>query len=168
LGTTIKIPAPLSANHCLDNFDCGNSLLNEWLSRYSLVNQQSHAARTFVVSDHSRVIGFYSLAVGSVQFEDAPARAKKGPARHPIPIMILARLAVDKSYQECGIGAGLLKDALLRTILVSEHAGVRAVFVNSKNEGARSFFRRYGFEPSLVDPLWLMLPGKDIKKSLGS
>lgn len=165
MGTALTIPSPLSEKHCLDGFDCGNSLLNEWLSRFALLNQHSHAARTFVVCDHARVIGFYSLAVGSVQFEDAPSRAKKGLARHPIPIMILARLAVDKSYQGSGVGAGLLKDALLRTLLVSEHAGVRAVFVNAKNKEAKSFYGKYGFEPSIVDPLWLMLLVKDIKKS---
>lgn len=166
MGTTIKTPAPLSVNHCLDGFDCGNSLLNEWLSRYALINQKSNAAKTFVVCDHSRVIGFYSLATGSVQFEDARPRAKKGLARHPVPIIILARLAVDKLYQGCWIGAGLLKDALSRALLVSKHAGVRAVFVNAKNKGAKSFYVKYGFESSIVDPLWLMLLVKKIKKSL--
>lgn len=81
--------------------------------------------------------------------------------------MVLARLAVDKSYQECGIGAGLLKDAPLRTLLVSEHTGVRAIFVFAKNEGTQSFYKKYGFEPSLVDLLWLMLLVKDMKNSLG-
>jgi len=154
-------------DHCLDGFDCGNPLLNEWLARYALVNQQANAARTFVVCDHSRVIGFYSLAVGSVQYEEAPPRVQKGLARHPIPIMILARLAVDKTYHGCKFGAGLLKDALLRAVNVSEQAGVRAVFVNAKDQRARSFYEKHGLESSLVDPLWLMFLIKDIKKSIG-
>jgi len=157
----------LLVDHCLDGFDCGNPLLNEWLARYALVSQQANAARTFVVCDHSRVIGFYSLAVGSVQYEEAPPRVQKGLARHPIPIMILARLAVDKTYHGCKFGAGLLKDALLRAVNVSEQAGVRAVFVNAKDQRARSFYEKHGFESSLVDPLWLMFLIKDIKKSIG-
>jgi len=167
LGIVIKIPTPLLVDHCLDGFDCGNPLLNEWLARYALVSQQANAARTFVVCDHSRVIGFYSLAVGSVQYEEAPPRVQKGLARHPIPIMILARLAVDKTYHGCKFGAGLLKDALLRAVNVSEQAGVRAVFVNAKDQRARSFYEKHGFESSLVDPLWLMFLIKDIKKSIG-
>ena len=166
MGTVIKIPAPLSADHCLDGFDCGNPSLNEWLARYALINQLANAARTFVVCDHFRVIGFYSLAVGSVQYEEAQPRIKKGIARHPIPIMILARLAVDKTHHGRNVGTGLLKDALLRAVNISEQAGVRAVFVNAKDKRAKSFYEKHGFESSLVDSLSLMLLIKDIKRSI--
>ena len=143
-------------------------MLNTWLQRYAWQNQQANAATTFVVciENQNQVVGYYSLAVGAVDHATAPQRIKKGLARHPIPVMILARLAVDKRYQGKKIGRWLLKDAIQRTLLASEHAGIRAVFVHAKDDKAQKFYKHFGFEPSLVDPLKMMLLIKDAKKTM--
>src|SRR3989338_7228401 len=144
----ISSPEKLSANHILDEFDCGQPALSEWLQRYALVNQQAGTSRTFVVCSKKRVIGFYSLVVGAVDHAAATARVAKGVARHPVPIMILARLGVDKRYKGQGIGKGLLKDALLRTVQAADLAGIRAILVHAKDDGARAFYEKIGFESS--------------------
>ena len=141
-------------------------ILNRWLARYAMQNQRADAARTFCVCHENHVVGFYTLAVGSVDHETAGKRIKKGLARHPIPVMILARLAVDLNYQGRKIGSGLLKDALLRTLAASEYAGIRAMFVHAKDEAAKGFYRHFDFESSPVDPLKLMVLIKDIRKSI--
>lgn len=163
----LRPPAPLTAGHRVEAFDCGAEALDQWLRRYALRNQQAGAARTFVVTDDEHdVVGYYSLAVGSVDHVMATARTKKGLARHPIPVMVLARLAVDRHYQGRKLGAGLLRDAILRTLAVSEQAGVRALLVHAKNDVARRFYTRYGFEPSPLDSLIMMLLIKDARKAL--
>ncbi len=159
-------PVPLSATHNCKDFDCGNPALDEWLRRHALQNQRANAARTFVVCERNRVVGYYSLAVGAVDYATASERVRKGLARHPVPVMILARLAVDLSYQKKRIGQGLLKDAVIRTLQAAEIAGIRAILVHAKDERARSFYERVGFEPSPLSPLQLMLLLKDIKKIL--
>ncbi len=164
-ASDLLAPAKLTADHIVDDFDCGYSVLNNWLYRYALQNQQSNAAMTFVVCRQNRVVGYYSLAVGAVHHEVVPARIKKGLARYPIPIMVLARLAVDLRDQGHGIGKGLLKDAVLRTLQAAKFAGIRAIFVNAKDEKARRFYERFDFEPSPVDPLKLMLLIKDAEKT---
>lgn len=159
-------PTLLSKEHIVDEFNCGNPLLDTWLRRYAWQNQQANTARTFVVCKDNRVVGYYSLAVGAVDHVTASPRIKKGLARHPIPVMVLARLAVDRRYQGMKIGRGLLKDAVKRTLQASEYAGIRAVFVHAKDERARKFYERFGFEPSPVAPLKLMLLIKDAKKAI--
>jgi len=94
----ITAPQPLSENHVTDNFDCGNSFLNDWLKKFALMNNRANAAKTFVVCERNRVIGYYSLAMGSVDYEVASPRIKKGLAKHPVPVVILGRLAVDLGY----------------------------------------------------------------------
>ena len=121
---------------------------------------------TFVVYSQNYVVGYYSLAVGSVEHEVVPLRVRKGLARHPIPIMVLARLAVDLRYQGRKIGRGLLKDAILRTLQASEYAGIRAIFVHAKDDKARKFYERFDFESSPIDPLKLMLLLKDARKTV--
>lgn len=161
-----SMPVLLSGGHACDGFDCGNIVLNEWLRRYAWQNQQANAAKTFVVCQGSQVIGYYSLAVGAADYIGAPERVRKGLARHPIPVMILARLAVDIRHQGKKVGRGLLKDACLRTLRAADIAGIRAVFVHAKDERARTFYERFGFESSPIHPLQLMLLIKDIKKTL--
>lgn len=129
-------------------------------------NQRANSAKTFVVCNKNHVVGYYSLAVGSIEHEVASKRTKKGLARHPIPVMILTRLAVDLNYQSKKVGSGLLKDALLRTMEASEHAGIREVFVHAKDEKAINFYSHFDFEPSPIDSLKLMLLIKDIRKSI--
>ena len=127
-NVTLSSPSLLKDSHILDDFDCGNSTLNNWLRRYAMQNQRANSAKTFVVCNKKHVVGFYSLAVGSIEHEVASKRTKKGLARHPIPVMILARLAVDLKYQGKKIGSGLLKDALLRTLEASDIAGLLRIY----------------------------------------
>ncbi len=165
---SLSLPCLLKDSHIVDNFDCGNSSLNSWLKRYSMQNQRANSARTFIVCNENYVVGYYSLSVGSIEHELASKRTKKGLARHPIPVMILARLAVDLKYQGKKIGSGLLKDAVFRTLQASDHAGIRAIFVHAKDEKVRNFYTYFGFEPSPIDPLKLMLLIKDARKTIDS
>lgn len=159
---------PLTAAHDLDPFDCGKPPLDRFLHRHALVNQTAGGARTYVVCrGESRVVGYFSLAVGAVEHAAAPARVAKGLARHPIPVMILARLAVDSTAQGHGLGAALLKDALLRTAQAADIAGIRALLVHAKDAEARAWYARFDFEPSPSDPLHLFLLLKDLRALLG-
>jgi len=154
----------LSSDDETDPFDCGQDDLNRFLKRFALPNQAANAAQTYVTCRAKRVIGYYSLAVGSVQREDSPTRAVKGMARHPVPVMILARMAVDRSSQGSGLGKALLKDALLRTAQAADIAGIRALVVHAKDHDARRWYEQFDFEPSPTDPLHLFLLLKDLKK----
>lgn len=162
----ISGPVRLAAEHRTDGFDSGVSHLDDWLRRHALAAQQAETARTFVVCEGARVVGFYALAVGAVDHAAAPRRVTRGVGRHPIPVMLLARLAVDRRYAGTGIGKGLLKDAILRTTGAADFAGIRALLVQAKDETARTFYERHGFEPSPLDPLQLMLLMKDARKAL--
>jgi GNAT superfamily N-acetyltransferase len=157
----------LRADHAVAGFDCGQEELNRFLARFALVNQLAGAAQTYAALAGDAVIGYCSLTVGEVAYGDAPDRLKKGLARHPVPIMVLARLAVSNSAQGRGIGAGLLKDAALRTIQAADIAGIRALVVHAKDENARRFYEHFGFVSSPSDPLHLYLLVKDIKRIAG-
>lgn len=159
-------PVPISPAHEIAFFDCGVEALTAYLRRYALTNHLSDSARTYVACRGARVVGFYSLAVGSVLHADAPGRVTKSQPRHPVPVMILARLAVDVSEQGTGLGKGLLKDALLRTAQAADIAGIRALLVHAKDAKVREWYMRYDFEPSPTDPLHLFLLMKDIREAL--
>jgi GNAT superfamily N-acetyltransferase len=154
----------LASAHETDRFDCGKEELNRFLKRYALVNQQANNAQTYVVTHGLTVVGYYSLTVGGVEPETAPPRASKGMPRYPIPVMILARLAIDISAQGRGIGKGLLKDALRRTAAAADIAGIRALFVNAKDDEARRFYAYYDFDPSPADSHQMFLVMKDLKR----
>lgn len=156
----------LSAQDIADQFDCGQEELDRFLKKFALSNQSANAAQTYVTCRTSRVVGYYSLAVGSVQPEESTQRVVKGLARHPVPVMILARLAVDRSEQGTGIGKALLKDTLLRTAQAADIAGIRALVVHAKDENARRWYEQFDFERSPTDPLHLFLLLKDLKKLL--
>ncbi len=156
----------LLATDLVDAFDCGQAALNQFLQRYALLNQKANSAQTYVCCQRDVVIGFYSLAVGSVDPETAPPRVMKGMARHPVPVMILARLAVDKSHQRKGLGQALLKDALLRTAQAADIAGIRCLLVHAKDDAARRWYESWEFEPSPTDPYHLFLMLKDLKSLL--
>lgn len=158
----------LAASDALDLFDCGNSALNQFLQRYALVNQKANSAQTYVCCVGDAVVGFYSLAVGSVDPELVPTRVLKGLARHSVPVMILARLAVDQAHQRKGLGQALLKDALLRTAQAADIAGIRALLVHAKDEAAQKWYESWEFEPSPTDALHLFLMLKDLKSLLGT
>lgn len=154
----------LSSKHDVEGFDCGQIELNRFLKVHALRNQQGGSVKTYVACRKKRVAGYYSLTVGSVAHKDAPERIVKGLPRYPVPLMILARLAVDRQEQEQGIGKGLLKDALLRTVQACDIAGIRALLVHAKNDKAKVWYRKFDFDPSPTDPLHLYLLTKDIKK----
>jgi GNAT superfamily N-acetyltransferase len=150
----------------LDAFDCGQDALNQFLRRYAFVNQKANSAQTYVCCQVDVVVGFYSLAVGSVDPEIAPSRVMKGLARHSVPVMILARLAVDKDHQRKGLGKALLKDALLRTAQAADIAGIRCLLVHAKDDAARQWYESWEFESSPTDPYHLFLMLKDLKSIL--
>lgn len=142
----------LRFDHETESFDCGKPELNRFLDRFAFVNQRANTAQTYVVCRENRVVGYYSLTVGQADHQGAPARISKGIARHPIPLMILARLAIDRQEQGKGLGAALLKDALLRCEAAADIAGIRALFVHAKDEEATAFYQHFNFQPSPTDP----------------
>ena len=153
--------------HVVDDFDCGIESLNDYLIKFAYLNNQNSSSRTYAACRKQQVVGYYTLAPGAVaKREEAPVRVTQGLARHPIPVIVLARLAVDKAEQGSGMGKGLLKDALLRIISAADLIGGRAVLVHAKNDDAKSFYEKFGFEQSPIDPLHLYLLLKDIKKTL--
>lgn len=157
----------LRREHSLDGFDCGKDELNRFLKRQAWNNQQSHSAQTYVLTKGLSVLGYYSLAAGSVSHEDATGRVKKGLARHPIPVILLARLAVDVSQQGKGVGPALLKDALLRAASATDTIGARALLVHATDDNARGFYEHFDFEPSPSDPYHLLLIMKDLLRIVG-
>ena len=156
----------LAATDQADAFDCGQAALNQFLQRYALVNQKANSAQTYVFCQGDVVVGFYSLAVGSVDPEAAPSRVMKGLAHHPVPVMILARLAVDKEHQRKRLGQALLKDALLRTAQAADIAGIRCLLSHAKDDAARQWYESWEFDPSPTDPYHLFLMPKDLKGML--
>lgn len=160
----LSVVQKLNASHELDSFDCGKEPLNRFVQRFALSNQKAGSARTYVVCrGERRVVGYYSLAVGAVEPSAAPGRVSKGLARHPIPVMLLARLAIDKSEQGRGLGTALLKDALLRTAQAADIAGIRALLVHAKDDEARAWYEAFDFEPGPTDPYQLFLLMKDLR-----
>lgn len=154
----------LRLDHLLEGFDCGREELNRYLLRYSWANQQAGAAQTYVGLVEDAVAGYHTLAVGQVAREEAPERLIKGLARHPVPIMLLARLAVDRRWQGQGVGKALLKDAMLRTVQAADIAGIRAFAVHAKDEQARGFYQKFDFIPSPTDPMHLFVLLKDVRR----
>lgn len=161
-------PIAIASQHRVAAFDCGEEALNAYLRRYALANHQAGYARTFVVcGEADTVCGYYTLTASQVLHEDASERLARGAARHPIPVVLLARLAVDKTAQGRRLGQSLLLDAIRRVLEVSESLGVRALLVHAKHERASDFYRRMaGFEPLPGDPLALCLLLKDVRKTL--
>jgi GNAT superfamily N-acetyltransferase len=159
---------PLARSHDLSHFDCGaHASLNDWLKRFAWTNQQSETSRTYVVHRASRVVAYYSIASGSSRREETPPRVAKGLANHPVPIILLTRLAVHKDDQGIGLGKAMLKDALFRIAGAADIVGARAVLVHAIDAEAAAFYRRFNFEPSPVNDLHLMLLMKDLRAGLG-
>ncbi len=156
----------LTQRHAVEAFDCGHEELNRFLTRYAFISQLSNASQTYIGLADGVPIGFYTLSVGQVFSGDSPSRLTKGLAKHPVPIMLLARLAVSLKWQERGIGTGLLKDALRRTAQAADIAGIRALAVHAKNEKARAFYEHFNFIPSPTDPYHMFLLLKDVKRLL--
>lgn len=162
----LSAPEPLRADHDLSTFECGEPSLDDWLRRRALTNQLNGASRTFVVLDDTpRVMGYYALAVGAVSHERATGGVRRNMP-DPIPVLVLGRLAVAHAAQGQRLGAALLKDAVLRAMVVSENAGVRALLVHALNDNAKAFYEHYGFQPSPMDPMTLMLRLQGHKSAL--
>ena len=157
----------LARHHAVDAFDCGVAPLNLFLTRYALVNQFAHASQTYVAAGQGKVIGYYTLAAGEVDPGDAPPRLIKGLARHLVPIMILARLAVHRDWHGKGVGAGLTRDAIRRTLQAADIAGIRAFVVHAKDDLAQAFYVHFGFAEGFSDPMHLYILTKDLKALAG-
>lgn len=162
----LAAPVPLAADHLLDDFDCGKASLDDWLVRHGRQAQASGSANTFVVVDGRRVAGYFSLSVGQVDSVEAPECIRKGMGQYPIPVVLLARLAVNRAYQGQGIGVGMLQDAIRRTLLIAEQAGIRAMLTHPIDADADTFYRRFGFVPSPVREGQLLLLLKDARRVL--
>ena len=152
----LRSPEKLSAHHDLSRFGSGEAVLDEWLRRRALQNEASGASRTYVVCVEKRVVGYYTLAVGAVALANAPGRVRRNMP-DPLPVMVLGRLAVDREYQCQGIGAGLLRDVILRTVQAAEIAGIRAILVHAISATAKRFYEERGFVSSPVEPLTVMI-----------
>ena len=158
----LTLPELLKPTHRVEDFTCGEALLDDWLKRRALANQLSGASRTFVVADETGAVqGFYALAAGAVSHQMAIAKIKRNMP-DPVPVIVLARLAVAQSYHGRQIGPALLKDALRRVEHIADHAGVRAVLVHALHEEAKGFYEHYGFQPSPIHPMTLMIAVSDI------
>lgn len=154
----------LRPDHLMEGFDCGREELNRYLLRYAWANQQAGAAQTYIGLNGEAVVGYHTLAVGQITREEAPERLVKGLAHHPVPIMLLARLAVDRRWQGQGVGKALLRDAMQRTVQAADIAGIRAFAVHAKDEEARSFYQKFDFIPSPTDPMHLFVLLKDVRR----
>jgi len=163
----IKSPTLLDRHHVVTGFDCGAEPLNNYLKNFALINNQNGSARTYVTTKDNIVVGYYTLTPGSVIKDTAPHRIGKGLPAHPVGVIIIARLAVDKTQQAQGVGKALVRDALVRIIDAAEIIGGRAVLVQAKDAEVRRFYEELGFEPSPIDSLHLYLLIKDIRKTLG-
>jgi GNAT superfamily N-acetyltransferase len=157
-------PEPLGVEHQLEGFDCGMPALDDWLLRHARQAQGSGSAKTFVVAEGARVAGYFSLTVGQVDTQDAPERIRKGMGQYPVPVVILARLAVSRQDQGRGMGFGLLQDAIRRTMLIAEQAGIRAMLTHPIDEEAAKFYTRFGFIASPLREQQLLLLLKDARR----
>jgi len=157
MKSEISAPQPLTSGHLLDKFNCGEPVLDEWLKRRAMSNQLSGASRTFVVLDQdSLVCGYYAMAAGAVAHQMATSSVRRNMP-DPVPVMVLARLAVDLRVQGVKLGASLLQDAVNRAVMVAENAGVRALLVHALNDKAKEFYEHYGFQLSSLNTMTLML-----------
>ena len=157
----------LEAQDEVDEFSCGQPDLDDWLKRFALINRRAGMCTVFVTSAADQVAGYYALATGGVEKAEAPDRITRGVPNHPIPVVLLARLAIDTSFQKKGLGRALLRDALVRVASAADEIGIRALLIHAKDETARKFYMRQAeFEPSPTDPLHLFLLMKDLRKLL--
>ncbi len=152
----LAAPTPLGAEHRIDEFDCGIASLDDWLTRRARANQFSGASRTYVVAEADRVVGYYCLASGALALNDTPGGLKRNMP-DPVPMAILGRLAVDRTWHGRGLGAALLRDAVERTQTASEILGIRGLLVHALSEQAKGFYEHHGFVASPSRPMALVL-----------
>jgi len=159
-------PILLTKEHDRKSFDCGVKELNEYLQKYALQNQNKNVSRTYVAIVDGKIIGYYSLAYTNVMPSETPLNVSKGIGRYSIPVLLLARLATDKTYHGKGIGKALLRDALLKAPKAADIAGIRAMLVHAKDDNAKQFYERFGFSSSPSNPYHLFMMIDDIKASI--
>ena len=162
---TLSAPELLNADHQLANFDCGVPDLNAWLRKRALANNKEGASRTYVVTDGHRVVGYYALAANSIAVAEAPGRFRRNMP-DPIPVALLARLAVDRSYHGQGLGRALFRDGAKRVINAADSLGIRGLIVHAISDDARAFYLALGFEPSHLEPMTLVVTLADLKAAL--
>lgn len=162
---TLSPPAPLADHHLIADFDSGVPSLDDWLRKRARANQASGASRTFVLCEGERVVAYYALASGAVKVAEAPSRFRRNMP-DPIPVVVLGRLAIDRSLQGQGIGRALVRDALLRVAQAGEAIGIHGVLVHALSEAARAFYLAVGFEPSPLDPMTLMATMNDLRRAV--
>lgn len=162
----LSSPQALDARHVLEQFECGKTSLNDWLLCHARQAQASGSAKTYVITEDQRLVGYYSLTVGQIDTFEASDRVRKGMGAYPIPVVILARQAVATQDQGRGIGVGMLQDAIRRTLTVAEQAGVRALLTHPIDEDAARFCQRFGFDASPVREQQLLLLLKDARRLL--
>lgn len=163
---SLRRPELLAPRHKLEEFDCGKPVLNDWLVRHARQAQGAGSTKTFVAADEDQVLGYFSLTVGQIDTFEVPERMRKGMGHYPLPVVLLARLAVPTSAQGRGLGWGLLQDAIARTVLISEQAGVRAMLTHPLDQEAAAFYTRFGFVPSPLRAQQLLLLLKDARQLL--
>ena len=165
-GDAVDAPEHIGPEHDVSSFRSGVAALDDWLKRRALANEHSGASRTYVVcAANKKVVGYYALANGSVAAELATGRTRRNMP-DPVPVMVLGRLAVDEAYQGCGIGRGLLRDAILRTVQAAEIGGIRAILVHAISEDAKRFSEAWGFSVSPLDPMTLMITMADAERAI--
>ena len=162
----IQSPEPLTAEHSFGGFDSGVSSLDDWLRRRALQNQASGASRTFVVCDAGQVVAYYALAASAVAPDAAPGRFRRNMP-DPIPVVVLARLAITRDHQGRGLGRALFQDAANRVIHAADTIGIRGLLVHAISEEAKAFYVRLGLAPSPLETMTLMTTVADLKATLG-
>ena len=162
---TLSAPEALDENHCFETFASGLTSLDDWLKRRAWKNQISGASRTFVVCDGGRVVAYYALASSAVAVDEAPGRFRRNMP-DPIPVVVLGRLAVDRSFHGKGIGRALVRDAGYRVAHAADTVGIRGLVVHAISEEAKVFYQKVGFDPSPLDPMILMITLADLKACL--
>ena len=161
----LSAPQPLGDHHLLGNFTSGATALDDWLKRRARANQASGASRTFVVCEGDAAVGYYALASGGITLQDAPGRFSRNMP-NPIPVVVLARLAVDQAYQGRWLGRALFRDSAQRVVNAADVIGIRGVVVHALSEEAKAFYLALGFDPSPNDPMTLMVTLQDLRAVL--
>lgn len=163
-------PEPLERKHDPSGFDCGHEALNEWLRDHALASHQGEFNKSYVIHERGNdsITGYYTLAAGAVRPEDVPERVGKGGGKHDVPVVVLARLGVDRRIQGNGFGAGLVRDALFRVARAADIIGVRAVLVHMKSPDLRPFYERFDFMPSPIRDDQMFLLMKNLRKSIAA
>lgn len=167
MSVLLSPPEPLDENHDVDAFDCGEPVLNDWLRRRAQVNQASGASRTYVVCEEKRVVAYYALASGAIVQAGVPGKFRRNMP-DPVPVVVLARLAVDRNRQGQGLGRALFRDAVRRVVNAAETIGIRGIVVHAISEKARKFYIALGFDPCPAEAMTLVVTLRDLRAALES